>query len=87
MIITGIFNMFYFFILAVSSPIRLLPKATLSSETAISIATAGTYLKSLDFVFPVSNFLTILVLFMSIEAGILIYKLIMWVIKKIPTIS
>ena len=87
MITTGILYLIYSFIFITTAPIRLLPDAVLSTSLTQSIATAGTYLKSLDFVFPVSSFIGILVLLIVIEAGILGYKLIMWVLRKIPGIS
>lgn len=87
MITTTILNLFYSVIQLILSPIRLLPEATLPASTAQAIATAGTYIKAVDFVLPVPTLLTVIGLILGIEAGILIYKIIYWVIKKIPTIS
>lgn len=87
MIIAGILQIIYYFILLVSAPLRLLPDATLSASATTAISTAGTYLKSFDFIFPLTTFITILLLILGIETGILAYKFIMWIIKKIPGIS
>ena len=87
MILDILLRLAYCLILGVSAPIRLLPNASLPATLTAGIATSGTYIKAIDFIFPFSTFFTIFLLVLGIEAGILIYKLIMWVIRKIPTIN
>jgi hypothetical protein len=60
---------------------------SLPASIASSISTAGGYLSAFDFVVPTDTILTILALVLSVEGSILFYKAIMWLIKKIPTIS
>lgn len=86
--ITGlILSMLYYVILLFTSPLRLLPDATLPSGLTSAIATANTYIRAIDFVFPVSTFLTILGLILGIETFIILFKIINWLIRKIPGIN
>lgn len=87
MITTTLLYMAYGFIRMVLLPFNLLPDATLSSSATTALATAGTYLKAMDFILPVSTLLTVAGLIFGMEVIIVLYKLIMWVIRKIPTIS
>ena len=86
MITTACLNIIYLFVWAVTSPVRLLSDVSLSSNLINSISTVNTYVAAIDFVFPVTTFLTILGLVLTIEAFIILYKLIMWVIRKIRTV-
>ena len=87
MITTAFLNIIYLFVWAVSAPVRLLNNVSLSNSLISAISTVNTYVAAIDFVFPVTTFLTILGLVLTIEAFIILYKLIMWVIRKIPTVS
>jgi hypothetical protein len=87
MITTAILEIIYLFIKALEYPIKSLPDVSLPSNIASAISSAGGYLASFDLIFPVSTFLTIFGLILTIEAAILVYKIVMWLIKKIPTIS
>jgi hypothetical protein len=87
MIITALLNIFYLFIYALTSPLRLLSDVSLPTDLTNAISTASTYLTAIDFILPVSTFLIIFSLIFGIETFILLYKLINWVIHKIPTIS
>jgi hypothetical protein len=87
MITTTLLYLLYGVIRILLLPFNLLPNAVLNASITTSLATAGTYIKSMDFIFPTSSFLTILGLIFGIEIVILTYKLIMWVIRKIPTIN
>jgi len=87
MIASIILAMLYGVVWLVSSPLRLLPNATLPSNLASAITTASTYLAAINFVFPVATFITIFGLILGIETFIILYKIINWVIRKIPTIN
>lgn len=87
MITTAILEIVYLFITALEYPIKALPDVSLPSNVLSAISSAGAYLSSFNLIFPVSTFLTILGVVISIEAAIVIYKIAMWIIKKIPTIS
>lgn len=87
MITTGILTLFYAFVNWAFSPIISLPDASLPAGFDNAMAQATTYLSMANAIVPISTLITILTLLVSIEVGIFIYKVIMWVVKKIPTIS
>ncbi len=87
MITTAFITIVYAFIFAITAPLRLLPDVSLPGEVNSAISTAGGYLGTLNQIFPVNTLLTIFGLFLAIEVFILTYKLIMWVIRKIPGIN
>jgi len=87
MILTAILTILYGTITAILSPLRLLPDASLPEGVANSIAEANTHLAAVDSFVPVNTIITILGVFIGIEAGIFLYKTVMWIIKKIPTIN
>ena len=84
MITTAILYILYLFI---SGIVAILPVASLPSDITTAISTASSYISSFDFIFPVSTFLAVFSLILILESAFLIYKIIMWIIKKIPTIS
>lgn len=87
MITNAILNLLYIAISAFLIPIKQLPDATLPANISSAIQTAQGYFSSFNFIFPVSTFIAIIGIVLTIEAGVMIYKVIMWIIKKIPTIS
>jgi len=87
MIITAILELLYLAISVLLYPIKQLPDVSLPANISTSIVSAGSYFSSFDFIFPVSTFLIIMGIVLSVEAGVVIYKIVMWLIKKIPTIS
>jgi len=87
MITTGILQIIYAFIFAITSPLRLLADVSLNSNFATSIQTASGYYHAVNGILPIDTMLTIFGISLVFEGLYLTYKLIMWVIKKIPTIS
>jgi hypothetical protein len=87
MIVGIIVNLIYGLVWLVLAPIRLLPDVSLPSDIAAAISTAGGYLYAVDFVLPVSSLLAIFALFLSIEGGILTWKGINWILRRLPTQS
>ena len=87
MILDIILNLIYGFIWVITSPLRLLTDATLPANISNSISTMGGYIQAIDIILPISTLFSILLLYISIEAGIFSYKIIMWVIRRIPTQS
>lgn len=63
------------------------PDASLPVNITSAILTAGTYWSAFDFILPTDTILTIFGLLLSIEGAILLYKAIMWLVRKIPTIN
>jgi len=87
MIVTFWLNNLFLLIVVILTPILLLPNASLPVDLNTSLVAAGSYLKALDYFFPISTLFTILALYIVIEGGIMLWKLINWGLKKIPTIS
>jgi len=87
MIITALLNLVYVFIQLILSPLALLGDVSLSSSFSSSIATAGGYYNSLNAILPMDTMITILGVFLAIEGAYVVYKIIMWIIKKIPTLN
>jgi hypothetical protein len=87
MITSGLLLIIYYFITALEYPITALPNVSLPANITSAITSANQYLASFNFIFPVSTFFAIFGLVLGIELAIIIYKIVMWVIKKIPTIS
>lgn len=87
MIIDGILILLYATIQIIISPILLFDDVTLPSDFATSLNTAGTYTSGLNHYIPIDTIQTILVLLVYIVGAVLLYKLIMWGIKKIPGIN
>ena len=87
MITTAIFNLFFWIVSALVSPILLFSDVSLSPDFTTSIATASGYYHSLNSILPVDTMIQILGISLAFELAYLIFKVIMWVLKKIPTIN
>jgi len=59
----------------------------LPTPVSDAITTAMTYAKGVSFFFPIETLMQIVLLIFSIEAGLLLWKFINWIIKKIPGMS
>ena len=84
MIVDFILNLIY---VVISGFLNLLPTVSVSDGVLSAVSTANSYISALSMIFPVSTLIAILGLVLSIEAGILLIKIINWFIRKIPTIS
>jgi hypothetical protein len=82
-LLLGLFQVITF----IASPILNQADVTLDNNIATSIASASNYLNTLDKIFPVSTVLAIFTLFLIIEGVILGYKVVMWIMRKIPGIN
>ena len=87
MITDAILGILYAVVWVLITPLRILPDVSLSAEVVTTISSASGYLSSLDRLLPVSQLLIVTGLILGIEFIIFTYKLIMWAIKKIPTIN
>ena len=89
MILTGLFTILYYILYAITSPLRLVDDAVLPAGFSASIATAGLYLNTLGQLLPlfIQSVLVSIGLVLVLEVSILLWKLINWVIKKIPFIN
>lgn len=87
MITTGIIYLIYGLVFAVTFPIRNLADVSMATNFNTSITTANGYISSFNTIFPIDTIGQILTLFLAIEGAVLTYKLIMWLIRRIPTQS
>lgn len=87
MITSALLYIIYLFLYAITSPLRLLNDVSLSSDFTTAIQNANEYLASLNFILPVSTFVAVIALMLTIEGFIILYKIINWVIRKIPTVN
>jgi len=87
MIVTFFLNIIFAAVRVIATPILFLPNVSVESGLSTTIAEATAYLASINEFFPLNTTLIILGLVFSIEAIIIVYKLIMWVIRRIPTQS
>jgi hypothetical protein len=77
------------FITVILSPFSFLPDATLPAGLGLGIAAAIIELGYVWAIAPLTfaALIAALVLFLLVEGYIFGYKIIMWIIKKIPTIN
>lgn len=87
MIVSFLLWLVFQFIQLITLPLRILPDATLPANITSAITTTNAYLSAIDFIFPVATFITIFGTILGIETFIILWKIINWIIHKIPTIS
>ena len=87
MITNILLNLLYYAIILLTSPLRLLPDATIPAEITGAVNSAKGYLGAIDFIVPVNTLIAVIGAFFVVEFAIFSYKIIMWVIKKIPGIN
>lgn len=87
MIISIILYLIYAFIWTVLLPIRALPDVSLPSGITNAISQASTYLSMIDVIIPIITLLAVLIAVIAVDAIIMTYKIVMWVIRKIPGIG
>ena len=87
MIITALLNLVFSFLSVILSPLQNTADVVLDSNLTASLTTASGYLHSLNSFLPIDTMLEILGVLVAFEGGYLLFKLIMWVIKKIPTLN
>ena len=84
MIVTAIFNLVFVFISFILTPLSLLGDVVLDPNFTSSITTASGYFHSLNVILPVDTMIQIFGVSLAFEGIYLLYKMIMWVIGKIP---
>jgi hypothetical protein len=77
----------FYFLRLVASPLLLLGDATLDPNVQASLSNIMGYIELVDLVFPVATMFACLGVFLAFEVALFSYKGIMWLIRKIPTIS
>jgi hypothetical protein len=86
---TLLLNILYLGVWVLIAPVRLLPVATLPSGLSTALGTVGGYFAAMNTVIPVTTatLLAVIGTVLTVEVGILSYKGVMWVIRKIPGIN
>lgn len=87
MITSLLLSLIFGFVWAITTPLRILPDVVLSSSLTSAIQTANQYIAPINTVAPLTDLLAIFALVLAIESSIFLYKVIMWIIKRIPTQS
>ena len=88
MISTAILNLIYGVIRGILYlPEKLLPSVSLDGNIATAITKAGDYLSGVSYVLPVGSMLAVFGVILTMEGAIFTYKLINWLIRKIPGIN
>ena len=87
MITNALLYLAYGFLSLLLAPISGLADVSLDPNIHSSLLTARTYLANMNIVLPISTLLAVFGLILGIETFILLYKVINWLIRKIPTIN
>lgn len=82
-----IINLFLHIAYVLTLPLRLLNDVPANSSFTAAINSSGAYLAVFNQIFDLTEFFVLFSIFLAIEISIFVYKIIMWLIKKIPTIS
>lgn len=80
-------NTIYYLIYIILAPIRAFDDVVINSNITGAIGTAGDYLNAIDSVVPINTIIAVFGIFLVIETAVFVYKIVMWIIKKIPTIN
>ena len=87
MITNAVIQIIFIIVYGITAPLRLFEDVTLDNDFITSVTTASTYISAFDNFIPVTTLVTIFGIFLAFETIYFAYKLIMWLIKKIPTIN
>lgn len=89
MITAALLLTWYGLVLIITSPIRLLPDVSLPAGIVSSISSSNNYIAAIYQILPytIAALLIALGIVITIEGFIILFKIINWVIRKIPTIS
>lgn len=87
MITSFLFTVFSVIISGLLAPLLLLPDVVLPPSLANALAAMVAFTAQINPLFPLSQLFIALGIVVGIEIAIFSYKVIMWLIKKIPTIN
>lgn len=87
MIVTVFMYLVYGVVALLTAPLRFFSDVTADSSVVAAVATAKSYISIINPFFPVDTLLIILGLYLVFEGFVFLFKIIMWVMKKIPGIS
>lgn len=89
MITAAILLILYGLVSIITSPIRLLPDVSLPAGIISSISSSNNYIAAIYQILPytIGALLIVLGIVITIEGFIILFKIMNWLIRKIPTIS
>lgn len=89
MITSSLLLILYGIVFTITSPIRLLPNVSLPDNIISSISSGNNYIAAIYLILPytIAALLIALGIVITIEGFILLFKIMNWLIRKIPTIS
>lgn len=87
MIIDFLLRVIYTAVVLIFSPILSLADVTLNPGVTSALVQVKSYLAVIDSFFPVSTLIVVLGNILLVDAGIVLYRVIMWIIKRFPTQS
>ena len=82
-LISGIFAVLY----ALTFPVRILPDVSLSSNVTDAIANASGLISSINSFAPIDTLISVFQAVLVVEGLVLTYRIIVWVLTKIPGLS
>lgn len=87
MIIDFFLLVIYYILKVALLPLLLLGDVTASSGIGSSISTATHYVANWSHVLPLSTIFAVFGIMLAIELGVAVYKIIMWILRRLPTQS
>jgi uncharacterized membrane protein HdeD (DUF308 family) len=87
MIGTAVLYLIFAAAFVISSPLRLFADVVLPTEMVTSLTAASGYVGLINNFIPVGTLMLGLGILLAVEGYILIYKGIMWIIRKIPFVN
>lgn len=87
MITSWIFTLGNFILTTVLTPLTNQTDVVLPANLVTSITNVQGFYSTVNPIFPISTLLACIGIILTIEIAIFAYKVIMWLIKKIPMIS
>jgi len=77
----------YYALLVLTSPLMLLSDVSADSSVVTSISTAVSYIATWNQILPLAAVFSVVGSIIAIEVIIASYKVIMWVLRRVPTQS
>lgn len=87
MIMSFILYIIYGLVWVLTAPFRLFADVSIETGIGGAISTATTYVASLNDIIPLSTAMICVGIIFGIELIVIAYKIVMWVIRRIPTQS
>lgn len=87
MIVDAFLQIIYISLWLITSPLRLLPDASLPNIVTSSVSHIVGYILNLNNYLPLSALTVLIGVAVSYDLGYYTYKLIMWTLRRLPTQS